>query len=64
MDLSQEPFTGVIGNCAGTPNWRLYQNTATVTAQTNGGADVDDTDSSHYCNPLPKPEVIFSNGFE
>jgi hypothetical protein len=64
MDLSQEPFTGVIGNCAGTPNWRLYQNTATVTAQTNGGTDVDDTDSSHYCNPLPKPEVIFSNGFE
>ena len=64
VDLSQEPFTGVIGNCAGTPNWRLYQNTATVTAQTNGGADVDDTDSSHYCNPLPKPEVIFSNGFE
>ena len=63
-NLSLDPFIGVIGNCAGTPDIRLYQNTASVTAQTGGGVDVDDTDSSHYCNPVPKEELIFNSGFE
>jgi hypothetical protein len=54
----------VIGNCAGTPDIRLYQNTATVTAQTGGGVGVDDADSSHYCNPVPQEDLIFKDNFE
>jgi protocatechuate 3,4-dioxygenase beta subunit len=60
-DLSQDPFTGVIGNCAGRPNSRLYQNNATATAETAGAVMVDDQDSSHYCNPS---DELFSDGFE
>ncbi len=63
-DLSLDPFTGVLGNCAGEPDSRLYRNTATVTAETNVGVDVDDMDSSHYCNPQPREALIFGDGFE
>jgi len=52
-DLSQDPPIGVMGNCDGAPDQRLYQNTATVTAETGGGVPVEDTDSSHYyCSRL------------
>lgn len=64
QNLALEPFEGVIGNCSGTPNMRLYQNTAKVTAETNGGTMVDDDDSSHYCNLVVKEDLIFSSGFE
>ena len=52
-NLSQDPFTGVTGNCVGVPESRLYQNTGSVTAETAGGTAVDDVDSSHYCNSIP-----------
>jgi len=54
-----------IGNCSGTPNSRLFQNVATVTAATNGDVQVTDDDMSHYCNPVgPTSDVIFKNSFE
>jgi len=62
--LNDEPFTGVIGNCGGEPNSSRYQNIAIVTAETAGGAQVEDEDASNYCNSLPLPEVIFEQGFE
>ncbi len=64
MNLKGEPFTVVIGNCGGESSSRLYQNIAVVTAETAGGFQVEDEDSSHYCNPLPLPETIFEHGFE
>ena len=65
QDLSADPFTGVLGNCAGVTNSRLYRNLATVTAETAGAVQVQDTDSSHYCNTAgPVEEVIFKDGFE
>jgi hypothetical protein len=64
LDLSQDPFNGVLGNCGGRPNSRLYQNTATVTARTGAEDDVEGSDRSHYCNPRPKEDLIFSDGFE
>jgi hypothetical protein len=57
--------SSLIGNCSGTPNMRLFQNTATVTAQTSGGEGVMDMNTSHYCNPdAPRPDLIFESGFE
>jgi len=38
QNLALEPFEGVIGNCSGMPNTRLYQNTTVVTAETKGEA--------------------------
>jgi hypothetical protein len=64
VNLDNEPFTGVIGNCGGEPNSRLYQNVAIVTAKTAGAVQVEDDAASHYCNPLPLPEVIFKHSFE
>jgi hypothetical protein len=62
VDLSTEPFTGVIGNCDGRPSSRLYQNVATVDARAPDDAPVSAEDTSHYCNPLE--DEIFRSGFE
>jgi uncharacterized repeat protein (TIGR01451 family) len=66
VDLSaQSPFQGVFGICEGEPGKRLYQNTGTVSAETAGGVtQVQDSDPSHYCNPAPKGDLIFKDGFE
>lgn len=64
-NLALDPFTGVIGNCDGEPGSRLYQNIATVTAETAGAIAVEDSDASHYCNPPDiVPDFIFGGGFE
>ena len=63
-NLAAEPFDGVIGNCGGSPNSRLYQNTGSVTAETAGGTVVEDEDLSHYCNAVPLTDDIFADGFE
>jgi hypothetical protein len=63
-DRATLPIERLLGNCGGKPNQRMYQNTATVRAETAGGTRVDDTDTSHYCNPGPKEELIFKNSFE
>jgi hypothetical protein len=62
VDLSADPFNGVLGNCRGVPDSRMYQNVGSVTAQTAGGTGVNAEDFSHYCNPLE--DLIFSSGFE
>ena len=55
----------VTGVCQGEPNRKLYRNTATVTSDSSpGAAAVEDSDPSHYCNPKPLGDVIFSDGFE
>jgi hypothetical protein len=55
----------VTGTCQGETNRKLYRNTATVAADgVNTATAVGDSDSSHYCNPKPVSEVIFSSGFE
>ena len=56
---------GIIGNCSGRPNSHLFQNTATVTAETADVGAVMDEDTSHYCNPdVERPDLIFSDSFE
>jgi hypothetical protein len=60
-DLSQDPFSGVLGRCGDTSNSRLYQNIGSVTAMTAGETPVSDEDTSHYCNLF---EFIFMSGFE
>jgi hypothetical protein len=62
QDLSGSSLSG---NCSGRPNTKLFQNTATVNAQTGGAVMVMDVDSSHYCNPKgPASDLIFKSGFE
>ena len=62
QDLSS---SGIIGNCSGTPDSRLFQNEATVTAETAGAVPVTDSDMSHYCNPVgPTEDLIFKDSFE
>jgi len=62
LDLSSGTFTGVTGNCAGIASSRMYQNIGKVTAETAGGATVEDDDKSHYCNP--RKDLIFRSSFE
>ena len=64
QNLAADPFTGVLGNCAGVPDSRLYRNVATATGETSGGSSVEDTDASHYCNAGELSEEIFSDSFE
>ncbi|MFC1776149.1 hypothetical protein ACFL3I_02255, partial [Pseudomonadota bacterium] len=64
QDLSS---SDILGNCSGTPNTRLFQNVATVTAKTGDAVPVTvtDDDMSHYCNPVTPPaDLIFKSSFE
>ncbi|NND59514.1 MAG: hypothetical protein HKN49_04525 [Gammaproteobacteria bacterium] len=50
-DLATTGFTTVPGTCGIRPNQPLYENTGAVVGTTPGGAVVEDSDLSHYCNP-------------
>jgi len=51
-DLTTTGFTTVTGLCGGYPSKPLYKNIGTATG-TFADKTVEDSDPSHYCNPVP-----------